>query len=407
MTENPGAPLDLLVVGGGVMGLFTAYYAGERTARVAVLERGKVGDPMTASFGRTRSYRQDYLDPVYARLAHEAMRLWDDFERATGTEALVRCGCLNIAKTETTPDLAATYAQLTADVLGRIDLSPVRLDRAALAARYPDVDADLGYLDPAAGIVDLRAVTAALLRTLAARGTVVHEDTETLSIERDGGLLRVRTASADFTTRALVITAGHGTNEVLAGLQGCSLRIPLTRDRPSEAKYYRPPAEARSRFTAPALPVIAYLDTGVYVHPVVEGVVDEVKIGYYNPPDLARARTGIADVADFVRQCLPGLAGAEVHDVVDVDQCDYDLVGDDDFVLGPVPGFGNVFVGVGWRGTGYKFAPWVGRALFQLARQEGTIYDISRFAPGRFRAYRPAAPDADGTVEDEKETALR
>ena len=41
----------------------------------------------------------------------------------------------------------------------------------------------------------------------------------------------------------------------------------------------------------------------------------------------------------------------------DVDQCDYDLVADDNFVLGAVPGYGNVFVGVGWRGTGYKFAP--------------------------------------------------
>jgi glycine/D-amino acid oxidase-like deaminating enzyme len=39
---------------------------------------------------------------------------------------------------------------------------------------------------------------------------------------------------------------------------------------------------------------------------------------------------------------------------------------------------------VGWRGTGYKFAPWVGRVLAQLAVQQGTVYDISRFTPGRF-----------------------
>jgi hypothetical protein len=53
-----------------------------------------------------------------------------------------------------------------------------------------------------------------------------------------------------------------------------------------------------------------------------------------------------------------------------------------------VPGAGGVaaivFVGVGWRGTGYTFAPWVGRVLAQLAVQQGTVYDISRFAPGRF-----------------------
>ena len=77
---------------------------------MAVLERGRVGDPATASYGRTRSYRRDYLDAGYARLADEAIRLWAEFETATGTEVLVRCGCMNIAKASVTPDLDATYA---------------------------------------------------------------------------------------------------------------------------------------------------------------------------------------------------------------------------------------------------------------------------------------------------------
>ena len=78
---------DLVVIGGGVVGLFTAYHASEQFERIVVLERGRVGDPMTASFGRTRSYRSDYLDPVYARLAREAQRLWNEFEAQTGTPA--------------------------------------------------------------------------------------------------------------------------------------------------------------------------------------------------------------------------------------------------------------------------------------------------------------------------------
>jgi glycine/D-amino acid oxidase-like deaminating enzyme len=405
---EPGEPLDLIVIGGGVMGLFTAYYASAGGARVTVLEQGTVGDPATASYGRTRSYRQDYLDPVYARLAHDATLLWSEFERSTGTGVLVRCGCMNIAKASVTPDLDATYAQLSADVLRRLDIPYDTFDRAALNARYPFLDADLAHLDATAGLVDLGAVTEALLRTLASRGVTLHEKIETLAIEPDGVLVRVRTDAGEFAARSLVITAGHGTNEVLRLLHGCRLNVPLTRDRPSEAKYYRPPAEVRQQFTADAMPVIAYLDTGIYVHPIVEGVVDDVKIGYYNPPDLRRGRSGIADIADFVQQCLPGLDGAQVSDVLDVDQCDYDLVSDDDFVLGPVPGFGNVFVGVGWRGTGYKFAPWVGRVLFQLARQEGTVYDISRFDPARFTAEPSTRPDVDHDAEaDDRTKALR
>ena len=57
---------------------------------------------------------------------------------------------------------------------------------------------------------------------------------------------------------------------------------------------------------------------------------------------------------------------------------------DDDCVRGAVPGAPGVHVGVGWRGTGYKFAPWVGRVLFQLALQGGTVYDVARFDPARF-----------------------
>ena len=63
---------------------------------------------------------------------------------------------------------------------------------------------------------------------------------------------------------------------------------------------------------------------------------------------------------------------------------------DDDFVLGAVPGADRVYVGVGWRGTGYKFAPWVGRVLFELGLRGGSVYDIARFDPSRFATPAPA-----------------
>jgi glycine/D-amino acid oxidase-like deaminating enzyme len=100
---------------------------------------------------------------------------------------------------------------------------------------------------------------------------------------------------------------------------------------------------------------------------------------------MPRGHTSIDSIAAFVEQCMPGLAGAEMRDVEDVDQCDYDLVADDDFVLGAVPGVAGAFVGVGWRGTGYKFSPWVGRVLAELALSGGTVYDIGRFDPARFQ----------------------
>lgn len=397
MADGPVDPagdvLDLLVIGGGVMGLMTAHQAAEHGDRVAVLESGRIGDPATASFGRTRSYRRDYLDAGYTRLADEAIRLWAAFEARTGADVLVRCGCMNIASTSVTPDLEDTYAARSTAILRRLGMPVQSLDAAGLRERYPYLRADVADLDPAGGLVDLPAVTAALRAGLQRAGAVVREGVTTGSIApgAPGEPVRVSTDAGDLLTRSLVITAGHGTNDVLALLPGCTLRVPITRDRPSEAKYFVPPPDVRHLFTSDVMPVIAYLDTGIYLHPIVEGLVDAVKIGYYDPPDLPRGSTGIDSIAGFVEQCLPGLAGSRVSEVTDVDQCDYDLVADDDFVLGAVPGFGNVFVGVGWRGTGYKFAPWVGRVLFELARREGTVFDISRFDPARFDPARTGA----------------
>ncbi|GAB2477982.1 N-methyl-L-tryptophan oxidase family protein [Jatrophihabitans fulvus] len=373
---------DLVVVGGGVMGLFTAYHASADGRRVAVLERGTIGDPMTASFGRTRSYRVDYLDPLYVRLAGEAVTLWDAFERETATRALVRCGCMNIASSSVTPDLADTYAQRSTEVMVELGVGPEVLTPSEIGERFPYLRADLAHLDPSGGLVDLRTVAATLLAALEARGVDVHEHVDVTAIATDGDGVRLTTSAGEFAAGSLVVTAGHGTNDVLALIEGVELQVPITKDRPSEAKYFTPPADVRERFTSEHMPVIAYLDTGVYVHPIVDGVIDKVKVGYYNPPDIPRDRTGVQDIADFVAQVMPGLADATFEDVVDTDGCDYDLVADDHFVLGAVPGAANVFVGVGWRGTGYKFAPWVGRSLADLVG--GAAARHPEFDPARF-----------------------
>jgi glycine/D-amino acid oxidase-like deaminating enzyme len=383
-------PRDLIVVGGGVMGRFTAFAAAERGARVTVLERGRVGDPMTASYGRTRSFRNDYLDAGYARLAHEAFRLWGEFEARTGAEVLVRCGCLNVAKRSVSPDLAGTYAEQSHAVLQEVGLETQAFDGDELREHFPYLDADLARLDVDAGVVNLPAVTEALTRVLGEHGVDTLEGVETTAVERDGDHFRVHTDRGELVARSLVVAAGHGTNAVLARLPGCELQVPLSRDRPSEAKYFTPPA--RERFTSDAMPVVAYLDAGIYCHPIVDGLVDAVKIGYYNPPDVPRGTTSIDSIASFVEQCMPGLAGAEVRDVEDVDGCDYDLVADDEFVLGAVPGVENAFVGVGWRGTGYKFAPWVGQVLAGLALGHGADDDIDRFDPARFVEGRADGP---------------
>lgn len=386
MTHKGEQVQDLTIIGGGIMGLFTAYYASNFTSKITILEKATTGPGNTkaGSFSLTRSIRNDYLDPFYARLAYEARGLWLELQSRVTEPFLIGCGCMNIAKERITPDLPATYAEQSYRTLTSLHLRAEAYTRETLQQRFPQFDADLGRLDVEAGLLYCPPVTQALLAALKERHVRIFEQVDVTRIDERDGRLHITASNGEFATEKLVVTAGLGTNEVLERIAGCSVRFPLIPDRPSQCKYFIPPAEKREMFTVDVLPVFAYLDVGIYGHPIYEGKTPGVKIGFYNPPDVQRVNTSINDVHSFVNECMPALRDAQAVDVTDADQCFYDLVADDNFILGSVPGCAGIYAGVGWRGTGYKYAPWVGRALMQLALQGATVYDISRFSPERF-----------------------
>ena len=380
----PEIVYDLAIVGAGVMGLFTALFASRRPARILVLDPWRVGDRRAASFSLTRSIRNDYLDPLYARLAYEARKLWLEFQAESAEPFLIECGCLNIARASVTSDLSGTYAEQSYRVLQDLALRTSAFDRSGLRTRFPQFDADIGRLDVEAGCLYVPPITATLLARLKAARVTIEDGTSVERIHRRGGRIVIETAVGERLAERLVITAGLGSNELLARIDGCALQLPLRPDRPSESKYFIPPPNKRDQFTPDRLPVFAYLDVGIYGHPMLVGKTPGVKIGYYNPPDVRRQTTSIASVQSFVSQCMPVLADAQVVDVEGADQCSYDLVADDNFILGQIPGVPGALIGTGWRGTGYKFAPLIGRTLSELALGGSPRADISRFDPQRF-----------------------
>jgi glycine/D-amino acid oxidase-like deaminating enzyme len=377
---------NLTIIGGGIMGLCTAYYASEFVQHITILEKATIGaeNKAAASFSYTRSIRNDYLDPLYARLAYEARKLWLELQARATEPFIIDCGCLNVAKESITPELSETYAGQSYNVLKSLHLKTEAYSRETLEQHFPQFDADMGRLDVEAGLLYVPVITQTLLALLKERNVNIVERVDVAGVQQREKSLHISTNVSEFVTEQLVVTAGLGTNDVLNSIDGCAIRFPLVPDRPSQCKYFIPPLEKRATFTSDTLPVFAYLDVGIYGHPIIEGKTPGVKIGFYNPPDINTLNTRIHDVHSFVEECMPALRDADAVDVTDVDQCFYDLVADDNFILGNVPGFSSIYVGVGWRGTGYKYAPWVGRTLMQLALQEGTVYEISRFSPQRF-----------------------
>jgi glycine/D-amino acid oxidase-like deaminating enzyme len=379
---------DLTIIGGGIMGLWTAYYASERVKNITMLEKESIGEGNKAagSFSYTRSIRNDYLEPFYASLAYEARKLWLELQIRAAEPFMIDCGCLNIAKESITPELSETYAAQSYNTLTSLHLKGEAYTRETLQQRFPQFDADMGRLDIEAGFLYVPVITDTLLAALRQRNVNILQGVDVARIGQRDNKLYISTNAGEFVSEKLVVTAGLGTNDVLQRIAGCAIHFPLIMDRPSQCKYFIPPTGKRAMFTSDALPVFAYLDVGIYGHPIYEGKTQGVKIGFYNPPDVKTLSTRIQDVHSFVDACIPALGDAKAVDVTDVDQCFYDLVADDNFILGNLPGFSNIYVGVGWRGTGYKYAPWVGRTLMQLALQEGTVYDIARFSPQRFVA---------------------
>jgi len=378
------AAYDLAILGAGVMGLFTALFASRRGARTLVLDAWRIGDSRAASYSLTRSIRSDYLDPLYARLAYEARKLWLDFQAESGEPFLIECGCLNIARASVTPALSETYAEQSYRVLQGLDLKTRAFDRVGLHARFPQFDADIGRLDVEAGFLYVPPITQTLLAGLRAARVDIEQDTRVERISRRQGRTVIDTSAGERLAQRLVFTAGLGVNDLLARTEGCNLQLPIRPDRPSESKYFVPPLEKREQFMPERLPVFAYLDVGIYGHPMLQGKTPGVKIGYYNPPDVRRQVTGVTSVRSFVAECMPELVDARVIDVEGADQCSYDLVADDNFILGPLPSLPDAAIGTGWRGTGYKFAPLIGRTLSELALDGKTVEDIARFAPERF-----------------------
>ncbi len=376
---------DLVIIGGGIMGLMTAYYASAFVDNITILEKKTIGceNKEAASFSFTRSIRVDFLEPFYARLAYEAVGMWRELEKLTDKRLFVNCGCMNIAKDSITPNLEQTYAERSYQNIKSLNFKPRMLSRTELRQYYPQFEADIGTLDNQGGFLFLPAITELMLRLLKSRGVKILENTNVVDIQESSSGVLVESSRGRLVAESLVVVAGKGTNEVLGRVRGNRLQLPITYNRP-QRKYYYPSSDIAEHFLPENFPVFAYTDVGIYGHPIFDRAKGAVKVAYFVPVGIKKDDQKIRCVEDFVNECLPVLKDVPSEEITDADNCWYDIVADDDFILGELPGFKRILVGTGWRGTGYKFAPWVGKTISQLALQRGTVYDINQFSLRRF-----------------------
>ena len=226
---------DAAIVGGGIIGLATAWRATQRGLRVCVLERGSAG--CGATFAAAGVLAPDPETPGFTELARRSSELWpsfaDELRSETGIDpGYTRCGSLVLSFDGTRGETA----------LGEW------LDGEECRALEPGIAADCrgALLLPHDAQVDPRRVVAALAELL---GDTVRLNADVVELDEHGVELADGTR---IEAEAVVLAAGAWSSRRLAKrlpispVKGQTLRLrgplPATRIIRSEHVYVVPRA---------------------------------------------------------------------------------------------------------------------------------------------------------------------
>ena len=233
---------DLVIVGGGIVGCATAFFAVRAGLSVVVLERRPALATLTTP-ASTGAFRLQFDNPEEIALVREGIELWDDFGARTGLSgwdlALRHGGYLFSSLTDATVARAHRLVERQRS-WGLTDVEQLSGDEARArwpwlspgvrGARYRAAD---GWLDPKRLAIGYAAAASAARMPDAASGGgatfVTGCAVEGFDLSVDGSRLRgVRTALGSVVTEAAVVAPGPFTAHV-AALAGVELDVRPTR----------------------------------------------------------------------------------------------------------------------------------------------------------------------------------
>jgi glycine oxidase len=240
---DPIVPLverfDAAIVGGGIIGLASAWRATQRGLRVCVLERGSAGCGATSAAAGVLA--PDPETPGFTALAHRSSELWPSFADELRAETAIdvgytRCGSLVLSFDGTRDET----------------VGGVWLERDECLALEPGIAADCrgGVHLPQDAQVDPRRVVAALAALL---GDVVRVNADVVELDESGVELA---DGSRIDAERVVLAAGAWSSRRLAKrlpikpIKGQTLRLrgplPATRIIRSEHVYVVPRASGET-----------------------------------------------------------------------------------------------------------------------------------------------------------------
>ncbi len=155
------ARFDVVVIGAGVFGAWTAWHLGRRGKRVLLVDAYGPANARASSTGESRIIRMGYgADELYTRWSQKSLMQWKEFFAATRQNLFHETGVLWLAGKED------TRLRETADTLRRCGVPFEEFSRAELDRRYPQIGLDgitKSLLEPKSGVLMARRAVAAVV----------------------------------------------------------------------------------------------------------------------------------------------------------------------------------------------------------------------------------------------------
>jgi monomeric sarcosine oxidase len=347
---------DIVVVGAGVFGAWTAWHLAKRGRRVLLLDAYGPGNARASSAGESRIIRMGYgSDEIYTRWAQRSMVQWRDFlATIQRPELLVPTGVLWLAGKDD-PRVRDTAATLT-----RCGVRFEQMDLTALERRYPQIGLEQiagGLLEPDSGVLMARRAVAAVVEA-AIRAGVEYRTAAVARPAGRGKLASIATLGGETISAGEFVFAcgawlGKVFPELLAG------RIFPSRQ---EVFFFGVPA-GDTRFAPPALPTFLFQQELSYGMPDLESRGLKIALDSHGEsvdPDTqsrivsARARE---EIRGYVARRFPALRDAPI---VETRVCQYENTSNGDFLVDRIPEMENVWIAGGGSGHGFKHGPAMG-----------------------------------------------
>jgi sarcosine oxidase len=364
---------DVVVIGAGVFGAWTAHFLQRADLRVALIDAYGAAHSRASSGGESRIIRMGYgADEIYTRWAHRSLELWQEFFGKIGHSFFFRTGVLWMAR-ENDP-----YTQATLETLRKIGIPFEKLRRDALERLYPQInfgEVNWAIFEPNSGaLLARRAVQAIVNSFICSGGNYLNELVATpIGV---GKLPEVITGNGEkIGADAFVFACGPWLPKIFPSL--LKDKIHPTRQ---EVFFFGVPG-GDSCFASPKMP--AWIDFGaeMYGVPDLENRGFKVALdrhGQTIDPDIADRTITPAllnEVREFLAQRFPAMKDAPL---VEARVCQYENTSTGDFLIDRHPDFDNVWLLGGGSGHGFKHGPALGEYVAQRITEGGEVE--SRFS---------------------------